>query len=31
MREYRGVVKNGVIVLEDGHDLPDGTVVRVIV
>lgn len=31
MREYRGVVRNGVIVLEDGSDLPDGTKVRVIV
>ncbi len=31
MREYRGVVKNGVVILEDGSDLPDGTKVRVIV
>jgi hypothetical protein len=26
---YRGVVKNGVVVLEDGEGLSDGTVVRV--
>jgi hypothetical protein len=31
MREFWGVVKNGVIVLEDGSDLPEGTKVRVIV
>jgi hypothetical protein len=31
MRESRGIVKNGVIVLEDGSDLPEGTKVRVIV
>jgi hypothetical protein len=31
MREFRGIVKNGVIVLEDGSDLPEGTKVRVIV
>jgi len=31
VREYRGVVKNGVVILEDGSDLPDGTKVRVIV
>ncbi|MFA0750357.1 MAG: hypothetical protein SLRJCFUN_000760 [Candidatus Fervidibacter sp.] len=31
MREYRGVVRNGVIVLEDGGDLPEGVKVRVIV
>ena len=30
MREYRGVVRNGVIVLEDGSDLPEGAKVRVI-
>lgn len=29
MKEYRGVVKNGVVALEDGSDLPDGTKVRV--
>jgi len=26
---YRGIVKNGVIVLGEGADLPDGTEVRV--
>ncbi len=26
---YRGHVSNGVVVLEDGADLPDGTEVRV--
>jgi hypothetical protein len=31
MREFRGVVKNGVVVLEDGGELPEGTKVRVIV
>jgi hypothetical protein len=31
MQEFRGVVKNGVIVLEDGNELPEGTKVRVIV
>jgi hypothetical protein len=31
MREFRGIVKNGVIVLEDGGELPEGTKVRVIV
>ncbi|MFA0765390.1 MAG: hypothetical protein BDTLLHRC_000343 [Candidatus Fervidibacter sp.] len=31
MQEYRGVVRNGVIVLEDGGELPEGTKVRVIV
>jgi hypothetical protein len=31
MREYRGAVKNGVIVLEDGGELPEGAKVRVIV
>jgi hypothetical protein len=31
MREFRGIVKNGVIVLEDGNELPEGTKVRVIV
>jgi hypothetical protein len=31
MREFRGVVKNGVIVLEDGGELPEGAKVRVIV
>jgi hypothetical protein len=31
MQEYRGVVRNGVIVLEDGSDLPEGAKVRVIV
>lgn len=29
MAVYRGVVKNGVIVLDDGVRLPDGTVVEV--
>ncbi|MFA0731827.1 MAG: hypothetical protein LKKZDAJK_001947 [Candidatus Fervidibacter sp.] len=31
MREFRGVVKNSVVVLEDGNELPEGTKVRVIV
>jgi len=31
MREYRGVFRNGVIVLEDGSDLPEGAKMRVIV
>ena len=31
MREFRGVVKNGVVVLEDGGELPEGAKVRVIV
>ncbi|MFA0757410.1 MAG: hypothetical protein PVTTEEND_000912 [Candidatus Fervidibacter sp.] len=31
MREFKGVVKNGVVVLEDGNELPEGTKVRVIV
>ena len=26
---YRGIVKNGVVVLGEGADLPDGTEVRV--
>jgi hypothetical protein len=26
---YRGTVRNGVVVLDDGPDLPDGTIVRV--
>jgi hypothetical protein len=26
---YRGTVRNGVVELEDGNGLPDGTVVRV--
>ena len=26
---YRGVVKNGVVVLGEGADLPDGTEVRI--
>ncbi len=29
MAIYRGVVKNGVIVLENGVQLPDGTMVEV--
>ena len=31
MRAYRGVVKDGVIVLEAGVNLPDGAVVTVTV
>jgi hypothetical protein len=31
MRAYRGLVKDGVIVLEAGTKLPDGTVVTVTV
>ncbi len=26
---YRGTIRNGVVELEDGNGLPDGTVVRV--
>jgi hypothetical protein len=26
---YRGIVKNGVVVLRDGTDLPDGTEVHI--
>ena len=31
MREFRGVAKNSVVVLEDGNELPEGTKVRGIV
>ena len=31
MRAYRGVIKNGVVVLEDGVRLPEGAIVTITV
>lgn len=31
MRAYRGTIKNGVVILEEGVNLPDGAIVTVTV